>query len=164
MNEAIIATAAFGLALAFTAGTAGRSPTKGLSTLATGALGVGWALAVITSPIAATNHEVMLSWAALDLVFGVSAAVIYYFKRHAWLIVLAFLYFGQCFLHVQYWTGHIPEPSLLNYQRWVNVVLAAQIACVATPGAWHVARDLLDAVFPGPRRRAGDRAQRGRGA
>lgn len=160
---------AFGIALALAAAAAaqarkeperpGRMSERELSTLCVGLLGIGWALAVITAPIAVQYPEALLSWAALDTVCGTVVVLLWVRHLKPWLILLGMLYFGQCFLHVQYWTGSIPEMRV--YQLWVNLLLVAQIWCAAWPGAENVAVRVLDRVLPAPRRSSSRRVAKG---
>ena len=151
----------FGLALGVAAILAGKSPTRSLSTACVAMLGIGWVVAVVTAPVAAHADEILLSWAVLDAVFGATCMGLWSRNRHPWLLMLVFTYFGQSFLHVQYWTGHIPAPRLYNYQLWVNLLLVAQIWCVAWPGAEHVAGRVFDRAFPVPRARHRSRPSKG---
>jgi len=153
----------FGLALAAAATLAGKSPTRSLSTACVAMLGVGWVVAVVTAPMAGFNDEIMLSWAVLDATFGATCMALWVRSRKTWLILIVLLYFAQSFLHVQYWTGNIPAPSLYNYQLWVNIILAAKIWCAAWPGAENVASRVLDRAFPVPRARHRPRSAKGPG-
>lgn len=159
MNGDVLITLGFGIALAVSAGLAGRSPVPRLSTAAVAALGAGWAVSVVTAPILDGNRDFVMVYAAMDASFGATAAILWFYRRNLWLIVLSLLFFVQCFLHVQYLDGQFG--STRAYQIWTNVFLGLQIITVSTPGGWHVVRDIYDALLPGARGRAGDGAPHG---
>lgn len=85
----------------------------------------------------------MVLYPVLDAVAGATAFTAWATRARFWKLILTATYVAQLCLHFDFWVAWPSESSLYRYILLNNLLFAAQLVCVASPGTLSAARSLL---------------------
>lgn len=126
---------AFGVSLLVTGGLALGSSSPRLSLCAWGSLVAGW---MVSTTVANYGDRYVWLFPLMDVVIGTWAMHMAFRRKCYWIAILGLIFFGDCLTHIGYAAlRHLAPADPLRVYRYyaaLNLLLVAQMVCVAWPG------------------------------
>ena len=128
---------------------------KGLAIL----MALVWAMSNVLAALYEPPESMRL-YPVMDVVAGVAAYAAWMRRRAVWKIVLAWLFFAQCLVHVAFWLHEARAEfvreatdagNLVTYVMALNVLTALQLGCTGSSGVGSVGVRVLDRLRRRPR-------------